>query len=152
MSDTPLAFRQVLVAVDGSPHSDLALQQAIALAQRDRARLTILTVVPNVGESAAMSYGAGVDPVAMQVDADRAGATALREALEAVPDDLPVTTVQRHGHAGPEIVAQAREGRHDAVVLGARGLGRIGALVGSVSQYVLHHAGVAVFVAHAPCD
>jgi nucleotide-binding universal stress UspA family protein len=46
----------------------------------------------------------------------------------------------------------ATEGRDDAILVGARGLGRISALVGSVSRYVLHHADVAVFVAHAPRD
>jgi nucleotide-binding universal stress UspA family protein len=38
----------------------------------------------------------------------------------------------------------------DAILLGARGVGRIAALMGSVSQHVLHHAQTAVFVAHAP--
>ncbi|MDX6684774.1 MAG: hypothetical protein QOF86_902 [Baekduia sp.] len=145
-------FRQVLVAVDGSRHADLALAIAIALAERDNARLTVMTVVPNITESSALSYGAGVDPVAMQRDADHAAETTLRKAVEAIPKDLPVTSVQRSGHAGPEIVAQTRDGRHDAVVLGARGVGRIGSMFGSVSQHVLHHAGVAVFVAHAPKD
>jgi nucleotide-binding universal stress UspA family protein len=36
------------------------------------------------------------------------------------------------------------------VLLGARGVGRMGSLIGSVSQHVLHHADIAVFVAHAP--
>jgi nucleotide-binding universal stress UspA family protein len=31
-------------------------------------------------------------------------------------------------------------------------VGRVGALMGSVSSYVLHHADIAVFVAHAPRD
>jgi nucleotide-binding universal stress UspA family protein len=52
--------------------------------------------------------------------------------------------------AGAEIVARACEHDYDAVLLGARGLGRVGALLGSVSAYVLHRAPVPVFVAHAP--
>jgi nucleotide-binding universal stress UspA family protein len=151
MSPRP-TFRRVVVAVDGSRHSDLALEMAIALAERDRARLTILTVVPNVADRAALAYGAPVDPVALQGDADRAAARTLRAAIDAVPAGQPVESVQRRGHAGPAIVAQVKAGDHDAVVLGARGLGRIGSMFGSVSQYVLHHAGVAVFVAHAPQD
>ena len=143
-------FRKIIVAVDGSRHSDLALAMALALAERDRARLTVLTVIPNVNESAAVAYGAGVDPIALQADADRGAEKTMRAALEAVPDDQPVDSVTRRGHAGPEIVTAVREGDHDAVVLGARGLGRIGSMFGSVSQYVLHHAGVAVFVGHLP--
>src|SRR4051812_17464167 len=154
MQDMPgrPTFRSILVAVDGSRHADLALEMAIALAERDRARLTILTVIPNVTESAAMAYGAGVDPMALQGDADREAERSVRAALAAVPDDQPVESVQRRGHAGPEIVAQVQAGRHDAVVLGARGLGRIGAMFGSVSQHVLHHAGVAVFIGPLPGD
>jgi nucleotide-binding universal stress UspA family protein len=63
-----------------------------------------------------------------------------------------VESVQRRGHAGPEIVAQVKAGQHDAVVLGARGLGRIGSMFGSVSRHVLHDAGVAVFIGHLPED
>ena len=62
----------------------------------------------------------------------------------------PVETIVRRGAPGPQIVAQARAGCYDALLLGARGVGRISALVGSVSQYVLNHADIAVFVAHAP--
>jgi nucleotide-binding universal stress UspA family protein len=145
-------FRSILVAVDGSRHADLALASALAIAERDRARLTIMTVIPNVTESAAMAYGAGVNPVAMQDDADRAAEKMIRAALAEVPDDQPVESVQRRGHAGPEIVAQAREGEHDVILLGARGVGRIGSMFGSVSQHVLHHAKSAVFVAHLPED
>jgi nucleotide-binding universal stress UspA family protein len=145
-------FRRILVAVDGSRHADLALEMALALADRDRARLTILTVIPNISETAAMAYGAGVDPVALQADADRGAEKTMRAALDSVPDDQPVESVQRRGHAGPEIVAQVKAGQHDAVVLGARGLGRIGSMFGSVSRHVLHDAGVAVFIGHLPED
>lgn len=146
-------FHRILVAVDGSRHSDFALASALALAERDHAKLTIMTVIPNVTESAAMAYGAGVDPVALQRDADTGAEKIVRTALEEVPDDQPgVQTVQRRGHAGPEIVAQANEGDHDLIILGARGLGRIGSMFGSVSQHVLHHAKCAVFVAHLPED
>jgi nucleotide-binding universal stress UspA family protein len=143
-------FHRVLVAIDGSRHADLALAMAIALSERDRSRLTVLTVIPNVTDGATFAFGASVDPVALQRDADHAAERTMRAALDAVPDDQPVDSVQRRGHAGPEIVAQVKAGNHDAVILGARGLGRIGSMFGSVSQHVLHHAGVAVFIGHLP--
>jgi nucleotide-binding universal stress UspA family protein len=151
MPDRP-TFRKILVAVDGSRHADLALAMAIALSERDHSRLTVMTVVPKITESAALAYGSGVDPVALQRDADTAAEKMLRDAVEAVPGDQPVESVQRFGHAGPEILAQAKEGDHDAIVLGARGLGRISAMFGSVSQHVLHNANAAVFVGHLPKD
>lgn len=152
MPDRP-TFHRVLVAVDGSPHSDLALAMAIALADRDNARLTVLTVIPHVSDgTAALAYGAPVDPVQLQEDADRGAERTMRAAIDAVPDGQPVDSVTRRGSSGSEIVAQIKDGDHDVVVVGARGLGRIGSLFGSVSQYVLHHAGIAAFVAHAPED
>ena len=56
----------------------------------------------------------------------------------------------KRGRPGRIVVAEAAAGDYDAVLLGARGLGRVGALLGSVSNHVLHHATIAVFVAHAP--
>ena len=52
--------------------------------------------------------------------------------------------------AGTEIAAEAATGKYDAILIGARGVGVVGSLLGSVSQYVLHHAKIAVFVTHAP--
>jgi nucleotide-binding universal stress UspA family protein len=74
----------------------------------------------------------------------------LRDAVAKVPEDIPVKTLVRRGKPGREIVAQALGCDYDAILLCARGVGRVGALVGSVSSYVMHHADVAVFVAHAP--
>jgi nucleotide-binding universal stress UspA family protein len=91
-------------------------------------------------------------PPGGQDEADGSAARALRDAVALIPDDIPVHTVSRRGKAGPEIVAHARESDYDAILMGARGVGRVGALMGSVSQHVLRHAGVAVFVAHAPQD
>ena len=140
-------FNSVLVAVDGSPHADLALSMAIALAQRDHARLTIISVAANIGAAA---WSGVVSPTELQGEVDRGAEKVLRAAVEAVPGDLPVSSVMPHGAAGPAIVDEVRRGRHDAVVVGARGVGRIGSAFGSVSAHVLHHVDVAAFVAHAP--
>jgi nucleotide-binding universal stress UspA family protein len=149
VSETPdLIFHNVLVAVDGSRDAGLALAAAILTVQRCHARLTLLTVAAD----ATKTPGAiALDPT-LQEQVDKSADRNMREALEAVPSDIPVTKLFRHGRPGPEIVAAAKEGHHDVIFVGARGLGRVGALMGSVSQYVLHHARVTVFVAHAPRD
>jgi nucleotide-binding universal stress UspA family protein len=145
-----LHLHRLLVALDGSANAELALAAALTAAQRDHAQLTLLAVVPDVlGQSAGWMAGAG-DPARLQQEADAYAQKILRDAVERLPAAIPVTTILRHGKAGHEIVAQARGGNYDAIVMGARGLGRVGALIGSVSTYVLHHAETAVFVAHAP--
>ena len=145
-------LHRLLVAVDGSRTADLALSAAVTAARRDHAALTLLAVVPDVLATATrwITPAGAPDPAALQEEADAAAQRMLRETVARISDDIPVTTVIRHGKPGPEIVAQAAECDYDAILVGARGVGRVGALLGSVSAYVLHHASTAVFVAHAP--
>jgi nucleotide-binding universal stress UspA family protein len=147
-----LHLHRLLVAVDGSPSADLALAAAVTVARRDHAAITLLTIVPDMLVASArwITISGAPDPARLQEEADADAQRILRETVARIPQDIPVTTVIRHGKAGPEIVAQLCEHEYDAVLLGARGVGRVGALIGSVSVYVLHHAPVPVFVAHAP--
>jgi nucleotide-binding universal stress UspA family protein len=144
-----LSFRRLLVAVDGSENADLALSAAITAARRDHASITLLAVSPDVLATATWP-GTPTPPARLQDEADAYAQRVLREAVERVPEDVGVRSVFKRGKAGPAVVAEAAKGDYDAVLLGARGLGRVGALLGSVSNHVLHHATIAVFVAHAP--
>ena len=77
----------------------------------------------------------------------------LRAAADSVPDDLSVTTQLLDGDPAREVLRAAREGDHDVIVLGSRGRGRVtAALLGSVSNRVMHDAAVPVIVIHAPRD
>jgi nucleotide-binding universal stress UspA family protein len=147
-----LHLHRLLVAVDGSHTADLALSAAVTAARRDNAAITLLAVTPDfLGEARTWMAGAP-DPAALQRDADEEAHRLLCDTVERIPEDIPVTKQLRHGKPGPEIVAQASEHDYDAILLGARGVGRVGALIGSVSSYVMRHAGTAVFVAHAPAQ
>jgi nucleotide-binding universal stress UspA family protein len=145
-----LHFHRLLVAVDGSQTADLALSAAVTVGRRDNAAITLLAVVPDIVAESRRWVAGGPDPNALQEAADTDTERMLRATVERIPSDIPVTSVVRHGKPGPEIVAQANEHDYDAILLGARGVGRVGALMGSVSAYVLHHASTSVFVAHAP--
>jgi nucleotide-binding universal stress UspA family protein len=145
-----LGLRRLLVAVDGSPNSRLALTAAITVAQRDNASLTLITIEPDLTVSPASWAIMTSPPPEMQADAHRAANQMIEEAKSLVPADVPATSILRIGKAGPEIIAEAATGKYDAILIGARGVGLVGSLLGSVSQYVLHHAKIAVFVTHAP--
>ena len=146
-----LHFHRLLVAVDGSDTSELALSAAVTAALRDNAAITLLAVTPDFLADSHLWVTGSPDPSVLQREADEEAERLLGDTVERMPKDIPATKCLRHGKAGPEIVAQAREHDYDAILLGARGVGRVGAaLVGSVSNYVMHHADTAVFVAHAP--
>lgn len=143
-------YRRLLVAVDGSRNSDLALSASLSLARRDNAAITLVSVEPDITGSAVQWPVITAPPADLQAEAHGRCADNLSRAVAATPDDVPVTSVHRFGRAGPQIIAQAESESYDAILLGARGVGRVQSILGSVSQYVLHHARTAVLVVHAP--
>ena len=140
------AYRSMLVAYDGSPDADHALDQAIALARDEHACLTLLAVIPP-----AVGFSPFAPAPSDQATWIRDGfESSLRRATERVPDDISVTTRLIEGAPAKRIVDCVREGGHDLVVIGSHGRGRLaGAVVGSVSQQVIHHSPVPVLVCHA---
>jgi nucleotide-binding universal stress UspA family protein len=145
-----LHLHRLLVAVDDSDTAELALSAAVTAARRDNAAVTLLAVTPDFVAESHNWLAGSPDPVTLQEEADEEMRRLLCDTVDRIPDDIPVTKCLRHGKAGPEIVAHSKEHDYDAILLGARGVGRVGALVGSVSSYVMRHADTAVFVAHAP--
>jgi len=142
-------FLNILVAVDGSDHAAQALRTAAQLASEEHARLTLITAVPPSPALAQITAsGAALAEVAdLMGDAGKQ----IRRQVDEQPDDISITTIVVSGHPAPKILKQLREGNHDLLVMGTRGLGRVGsALLGSVSQAVLHEAEVPVLVVRGP--
>jgi nucleotide-binding universal stress UspA family protein len=139
-------FRNILVAIDGSPTARRALEEAADLAEALNSRLTLIAVAPEVPSSA---YRAGVDVKGLEREVEADVDKLLRESVAALPEDLPVTTVLQHGHAGERIVEQIHSGDHDLLAMGSRGRGRVATnLFGSVAAYVHYHARIAMLVMH----
>jgi nucleotide-binding universal stress UspA family protein len=141
-------FRNILVAVDGSPDAEQALTEAIDLAESEHTRLTLVTAVPQIPATGLLVPGAVTDDAIANT---RAWAEAiLRRALDQVPDDLPVSTVLTDKPIRPALIRQIKAGHHDLVVIGSRGRGAVrSALLGSVSHYALDHSPVPVLIVHA---
>jgi nucleotide-binding universal stress UspA family protein len=139
-------FRNILVALDRSPTAKRALAEAADLALALNARLTIISVEPGVPGATPL---AGVDPTAMAHELETDTEKLLREAVDSLPPELPVTLVHGHGKAGERIVEQLKAGEHDLLAMGSRGRGRAAeSILGSTAGYVHWHARVAMLVIH----
>ena len=139
------AFTNILVAYDGSEHSQRALQKAIEVAQCSQARLQILfaydKIPPYLGEPN------------LQHMIDRSVARAqvtLEQAVQPLTaSGLEFNTNILEGPAAEAILRAAQSEGCDLIVMGSRGLGMVqGMLLGSVSYRVLHHATIPVLIVH----
>jgi nucleotide-binding universal stress UspA family protein len=143
-------FRRILVAVDGSAHSDRALREAIDLAQTSEAHLTVMTSVPDV--SSIVLGGASVtsfDVGPIMEENERQYELVLQRAVDAVPKEVPSNQVLAHGVPAQTIIDQVHSGEHDLLVMGSRGRGELKSLLlGSVS-HLLNTSQVAVLIVHA---
>lgn len=141
-------YPRILVAVDDTPAAAFALRHVVPYALDQGSRLTLLTVVPDPPGSVA---AAGISPQRVAEEMEAEADKHLRQVAATLPQDLPVTTVLRHGDPAEEILRLVREEPVDLICMGARGRGRVtGALLGSVSTAVLHHSPVPVVVLHPP--
>lgn len=139
-------FRKILVAIDGSRHSEQALRKAIELARGQQADvLGIVHVRPTV-ETWTRAYGfelaAYADAYqAMLKELEENSRKLLEDAAEQARSVLENTQVVTHDEAGvvtSRIEAVVKEGDYDVLVVGSRGMGRAaGLLLGSVSQSLL---------------
>jgi nucleotide-binding universal stress UspA family protein len=138
-------FRSILVAVDGSTHSERALEEAIDLARSQGARLTLVTVATRPA-----IWPSGYQRAVADSELEEAARGVVDEAAEKVPDEIPQATVVRLGRPAEEIVRRAKDGLHDLIVMGARGRGAATSLLlGSVSHGVLNQSPAAVLIVHA---
>jgi nucleotide-binding universal stress UspA family protein len=136
MSDGERVNGTIIVGVDGSASS----QRALAWALR-QAEATGATVQAVLAWSVPTSYGTGVmvlPGVQWQADAKETLEAAVASASSAYPE-VPVQCHTIEGHPATVLLHQAKDA--DLLVVGSRGHGGfVGALIGSVSHHVIHHA------------
>jgi nucleotide-binding universal stress UspA family protein len=143
-------FRNILVSYDGSPHSERALGEAIDIATADNARLTILTAVQQPPSWAATPATAGA-AAQLGPQLEQEAQDILRKGVDQVPESIPVTKILTHEPIRTALCKELKSDKHDLLVIGSRGRGAVSsAVLGSVSHYVVNHAGdIPVLVVHA---
>lgn len=137
-------FKRILVAVDGSHTSELALQEAIKLAGEVRAQLRIVHVVDNVNLNLSAEFP---NPSEIwdamlkggQAILHKAGAAATAAGIAVESGLIEIDTL---GHRIPEMIAaDADAWPADLIVIGThgrRGLSHL--LLGSVAEGVVRVA------------
>jgi nucleotide-binding universal stress UspA family protein len=143
--------RRIVVGVDGSPASDVALRHAIREARAWGAELTAVAGVPVGSGSGLLAWlPAAVDHEAVLRD--------IAEGLDVVIDravaENPGVEVKRHvlDGTGAELLTEFSTAT-DLIVVGSRGRGGFaGLLLGSTSQAVLHHSACPVMVVTRRCE
>jgi nucleotide-binding universal stress UspA family protein len=138
-----MRIKKVLVPVDFSPPSTLAVNHGVALARKFRATLSLLHVVES---PSALLY-------TFPTEAERVEAQRKDQAEKMLPlmvgnedqDDLDVKFIARAGDVGEVIQAVIHEEQADVVVMGTHGRGLFGRLfIGSVTQVLLRKLGVPI--------
>jgi nucleotide-binding universal stress UspA family protein len=140
-------FRDVLVVVDATDDAREALSQAIDLAQRERSRLTLITVERRLPACAYLGAAAALPLVIPAAEAE--AREVMCEALASVPADVPVTTVIATPPIRQALMTEIGRGDHDLVVMGAGPRSILRPAFASVSHYLVRRSPVPVLVVHA---
>jgi nucleotide-binding universal stress UspA family protein len=114
-------YRHVLIGLDHSPAAARALAEAVALADREGGRLTILTAVPPVQGWPAGPVETLTAARQLAAELEQQAIVLQQRALDLVPRCLPVTTVLCHGAPCAALLSRIEEGCHDVLVVGDDG-------------------------------
>lgn len=160
-------FKKMLIAMDQSPLGEMVFNKAFALAKELKSSLMLLHVLsadeegsPSFHLPSAAVGGRSVvlDNAAFEIYQkewqlyQQKGMDFLRthEAL-ATQAGLSVEFTQTAGHPGRIICSLAKTWEADLIVVGRRGRSGLNELLlGSISNYVLHHAPCEVLTIHTP--
>jgi nucleotide-binding universal stress UspA family protein len=143
-------FDKILVAIDGTESGQVIFEQSLALALTNQSNLMLLHVLEPesfdtgyIGNTH-LELAPSVFQLHMQQlkERDLAGIRMLRS-LEEKADSVGISAefTQSLGAPGKIICALAESWDADLIVMGRRGLSGLSEMfLGSVSNYVLHHA------------
>ena len=143
-------FRRILVPVDFSELSTLALQTAVALSRDYDASLTLVYVYEPMAAAVPEGYLLFTENQLNRMFEEFHRGLAQQKQVAEAAGALRIETCLLHGFAAGEILAFAEEGAFDLIVMGTHGLrGLAHAWLGSVAERVLRAARCPVLTVHA---
>jgi len=141
-------FKNILIPVDGSKYSALALELTMKLAKQLTIQKIVVLNVVNISQL--QSYSGKLGGVYYQLKENLSGQA--EELLNEIKvkfetNNVPVETKLILGDPPYDIVREASEEQSDLIIMGSRGSGGIESLMlGSVSHYVSKHAKCSVMI------
>ncbi|MEM6426622.1 MAG: universal stress protein [Cyanobacteria bacterium P01_D01_bin.128] len=164
-----MMFKRILVAIDSSEtRTESIFQQAIALAKNSAdARLMLLHVLcsddpsnPGLPMRTYSVYYPPVEAISWQNyqkhwdDYERRWLERLQNLSNAaIAAGIPAEFTEVSGEPGKQICSLAHNWEADLIIVGSRGRRGIKEwLLGSVSNYVMHHAPCSVLLAQSPAQ
>jgi len=136
-------FNRIIVAIDGSEHSNRAISCARELTERFGASLWLAHAYPQTSDL--RSYEQFGKLIARR---KRAGQSILDEARKLLGEiNCEINEELLEGPEAEAILSVAEIQKIDLILMGTRGLGSLeGMLLGSVSRKVTHHASCPVML------
>ena len=138
-------FANILVALDGSPAGQQALDRAVEMARAGSAKLHGAYIV----ETGLFSSLPTDNTVEIMYNVlQKEGESVLDKAkTDAAAHGITLTTHIKFGHAGSEIIALADKIKADLIIVGSHGKSQTDRLlIGSVSTFIVTHSRVSTMV------
>jgi len=138
-------FNNILVAIDGSAASELAISRAVDEAKVWNAKLNAVYVV-ETGLFSSLPSDNTVEIMYRVLETE--GNAAIERAKQyAAEKGVTLISHMEQGHAGTEIINLAEKEGNDLIVVGSHGKSNADRLlIGSVSTYIVSHSAVTTMV------
>jgi nucleotide-binding universal stress UspA family protein len=143
--------KKILVAIDGSPQSDKAAEEAVRIAaasgRRFKSKIFAALVLPSMRLPSFTDFFPS-PPATEQPDWEQKRQRLFYVVEKAAADaDIPLESLVVYGDAAEEILSLSEEKECDVIVIGSSGKGRMKrTLLGSVSTKVALHARCSVYI------
>lgn len=143
------------IAVDGSSQAVAGVELVASLPLTGRDHVTVISVAEPVMLLTAAQFGhvpsvAGFLGELVEVTRDRADQIVQQATERLIGLACPVTATVLSGHPIETLERSAVEAGLDLLVVGPHGRGRLGSILGSVSQALLHSMPTSILVARPP--
>lgn len=156
-----MTYHKILVAIDRSAQSDFVIDQVIDLAAKEQAELMLFHAIqvealaeisPMVGTGMGLSPSIGRELPELQQQRLEAQVRTTKETLQEYADkamahNIPTICDHRVGDPGVLACELAKSWGANLIVVGRRGRkGMTELFLGSVSNYITHHAPCSVLI------